>query len=92
MSLIKEEHLSKELGKLDGWIYGDRSITKTYSFTTYMDSISFINRLAGEAEKNNHHPDMVVGWCKVVVAFTSHEKGGVTKECVIMAKRSDSVY
>ena len=45
-----------------------------------------------EAEKTNHHPDMIVGWCKVVVTFTSHDKGGVTEQCIMMAKKSDSVY
>ena len=52
----------------------------------YMDGINFINRLAVEAEKTNHHPDMIVGWCKVVVTFTSHDKGGVTEQCIMMAK------
>jgi len=27
-----------------------------------------------------------------VVTFTSHDKGGVTEQCIMMAKKSDSVY
>ena len=43
------------------------------------------------AEENNHHPDMVVGWCKIDVAFTSHDQGGVTTACLDMAKRTELV-
>ena len=92
MSLIEEKKMNEELGKIAGWAFNNKSISKTYSFNSYMDGINFINRLAVEAEKTNHHPDMIVGWCKVVVTFTSHDKGGVTEQCIIMAKKSDSVY
>tara|TARA_Y100001970_G_scaffold266804_1_gene355970 strand:- start:247 stop:420 length:174 start_codon:yes stop_codon:yes gene_type:complete len=56
-----------------------------------MESIEFIYRLAKKAEEANHHPDMVVGWCKIDLGFTSHDKGGVTKTCVEMAKQADAV-
>ena len=92
MSLIEEKNMNEVLGKMNGWTFNNKSIRKTYSFTSYMDGINFINRLAVEAEKTNHHPDMIVGWCKVVVTFTSHDKGGVTEQCIMMAKKSDSVY
>ena len=83
MSLIEEKNMNEELGRIDGWTFNNKSISKTYSFTSYMDGINFINRLAVEAEKTNHHPDMIVGWCKIVVTFTSHDKGGVTEQCII---------
>jgi 4a-hydroxytetrahydrobiopterin dehydratase len=54
-----------------------------------MESIAFINRLAEIAEEANHHPDMVVGWCRIDVAFTSHDQGGVTLACIEMAKKAN---
>ena len=44
-----------------------------------MKSIEFINELAKVAERLNHHPDMVVGWCKIDIYFTSHDLGGVSE-------------
>ena len=64
---------------------------KRFSFGSYMDSIEFINFLAKQAELNNHHPDMIVGWCKIKVSFTSHDKGGITNQCVEMAKYADYI-
>ena len=49
MSLIEEKNMIEELGKIDGWTFNNKSISKTYSFTSYMDGINFINRLAVEA-------------------------------------------
>ena len=61
MSLLSNTEIQNGLSDLDGWEYLDSSIKKTFSFDTYMDSITFINLLAKEAEIANHHPDMVVG-------------------------------
>ena len=50
-----------------------------------------INSLAKMAEERGHHPDLVVGYCKVFVEFTSHDLGGVSEECMNMAKYIDSI-
>ena len=91
MSLLTDEQIDDALIELNGWKHQNGSISKTITFDSYMESIGFINRLAEKAEELNHHPDMVVGWCKVNLVFTSHDKGGVTAECIEMAKRADSV-
>jgi 4a-hydroxytetrahydrobiopterin dehydratase len=79
------------LMSLKGWVFEDNTIYKEYTFKNYMDSIRFIQVLAKEAEKKNHHPDMIVGWCKIKVSFTSHDKGGVTEECIAMAKVAEKI-
>ena len=91
MSLLSNTEIQKGISDLDGWEYVDGSIKKTFSFDTYMDSISFINLLAKKAEIENHHPDMYVGWCKINIIFTSHDQGGVTAACIKMAKQTDSI-
>ena len=92
MSLINDSDMKNLLKSLEGWKYNEGSIKKTFSFDTYMDSIKFINLLAEEAEKANHHPDLSVGWCEIDVEFTSHEQGGVAMSCLDMAKKADSVF
>ena len=74
---------------MDGWVYANNTLSKHLKFQTYMESISFINKIAEKADQLNHHPDMKVGYCKIVVDFTSHDLGGVTKGCIQMAKYID---
>ena len=52
----------------------------------------YINLVAEKAEENNHHPDLVVGWCKISLVFTSHDLGGVTQLCIKMAKEAEKIF
>ena len=87
--LLSDKDINSELGKLNDWSYDGVKISKEIRFKNYMDSIDMINLIAKEAERANHHPDMKVGYCKIVVDFTSHDLGGVTKGCIQMAKYID---
>ena len=91
MSLLSNEQINHELNELNGWVFKDDVITKTYSFDTYMDGIGFVIRLAEKAEEVNHHPEIQVGWCTVSVSFTSHDMGGVTTACVSMAQATEKL-
>ena len=91
MSCLSNSDIQYAISDLNGWEFKNNAIHKIFIFESYLKSIAFINRLAEIAEENNHHPDMVVGWCKIDVAFTSHDQGGVTTACIDMAKKSESV-
>ena len=91
MSCLSNSDIQYAISDLNGWEFKNNAIHKMFTFESYLNSIAFINRLAEIAEENNHHPDMVVGWCKIDVAFTSHDQGGVTTACIDMAKKAESV-
>lgn len=86
MSKLDQNQINEALKSLDGWIYENNAIRKEISFQAYMEGIDFVNRLAEKAEEKNHHPDLEVGWCRIVVTFTSHDSGGVTERDVTMAQ------
>ena len=92
MSLLSNIKVNKQLKVLNGWSLEKNAIKKEYIFGSYMDSIHFINLLAKKAEKNNHHPDMKVGWCKITLFFTSHDLGGVTVLCLRMAEEAEKIF
>ena len=82
MSCLSNSEIQYAISDLNGWEFKNNAIHKIFTFESYLISIAFINRLAEIAEEKNHHPDMVVGWCKIDVAFTSHDQGGVTTACI----------
>ena len=92
MSLLSNVEANKQLKLLDGWNLDSNAIKKEYIFDSYMKSIRFINLLAEKAEKNNHHPDLVVGWRKINLVFTSHDLGGVTQLCIKMAQEAEKIF
>ena len=89
--LISPDEIKKSLSS-HGWEYVTKKISKSYKFSAYMDGIEFIQNIAELAEINNHHPDMMIGWCRVDVNITSHDKGGVTTKCVNLATGIDHIY
>ncbi|MFL3007023.1 MAG: 4a-hydroxytetrahydrobiopterin dehydratase [Candidatus Neomarinimicrobiota bacterium] len=92
MHLLTKDEVKKQLKTLENWKYQHQSIKRKYVFNTYMESIQYINLLAEKAEENNHHPDLVVGWCKISLVFTSHDIGGVTQLCIKMAKEAEKIF
>ena len=82
--LISPDEINKSLSNY-GWEYVEKKIFKSYKFNTYMEGIDFVQKIAVLAERHNHHPDIIIGWCKVNVAIISHDMGGVTTKCINLA-------
>ena len=91
MPKLTREEIRQILTELPGWVFTEDQIEKEFTFSTYMAGIEFVNRLAAKAEEHNHHPDLEVGWCRVKVAFTSHDTGGVTERDVKMATAAEQI-
>lgn len=72
------EDLDAALSLLPGWVMEGREIVKTYTFSTYLNGIDFVNSVAQQAEAMDHHPDLMVGWRRVTVRLTTHSAGGIT--------------
>jgi 4a-hydroxytetrahydrobiopterin dehydratase len=56
-----------------------------------MSGIRFVDSLAELAETEDHHPDLEVGYGRVVVRFTTHFKGGVTEKDFNLAQGTDAL-
>lgn len=75
------------VARLPGWAcLGDR-IEKTFRFPDYAATMAFVNAVAGLAEHAGHHPDLGVHYGRCVVAWTTHDAGGVTKNDIVCAAR-----
>ena len=92
MSLLSIDQINKSLKKINQWKFNDNMISSSFKFPSYMSGINFVHSLALISEKENHHPDILVGWCEVNVAFTSHDLGGVTDKCVKMAELTSKLF
>lgn len=76
---------------LKQWVYESSSIKRNFEFKTFMDALSFINTVALEVKKVNHHPDWSNSYNKVSISLTTHSAGGVTQLDLDLAKTIDSV-
>ena len=93
MPHLSEQELQAALEKLPEWSFDadKKLIQKTFVFKGYYQVMAFVNAIAWMAHQEKHHPDLMVGYNRVVVQYTTHEAGGVTKNDIICAKRVESI-
>ena len=89
--LLSKKDIRSNLSSINGWVFEDDKIKRVVQFDTYMASIDFINSIANKAEQINHHPDIIIGYCKVLIELTSHDLGGVTTDCFKIATYVNSI-
>ena len=93
----KREKLSDEavlafVAAHPGWSrQGDR-LERTFAFADWAHAISFAVTVAVVAEKRDHHPELVVSWGKVTVAWWTHDRGGITGVDAEMAEATDLAF
>ncbi len=77
--LLSDAEIAARLKALKGWKQEGKFIVKVFEFKEFMDAIGFVNRVAGVAEKEEHHPDMHVRFTTVTLSVQTHSEGGVTE-------------
>lgn len=88
---LADAELRTHLAHLDGWALEGNRIAKTYRFGGYAETIGFVNAVAWIAQRLDHHPDLVVGYDRCVVAWSTHDAQGVTLNDCIAAARTEQL-
>jgi len=86
LSLVEAE---RQIKSLDGWTLEGDAIKKRYTFKTFPDAIAFVDRLAQEAERVDHHPDILINYRRVTLTYSTHDEGGLTDKDFAGAAAAD---
>ena len=86
----KAEDMLKEI---KGWsLSADaKKISKEFTFKNFLEAMHFANTVAQVAEAEGHHPDLHIGWGKVVVETSTHSIGGLSENDFILAAKIEQV-
>jgi 4a-hydroxytetrahydrobiopterin dehydratase len=82
---LSDLEIQRALGALPGWSRRGDVLVKTYALRTFPEAISLVNRVADEAERANHHPDIDIRYNKVVFTLSTHDAGGITQKDLDLA-------
>jgi 4a-hydroxytetrahydrobiopterin dehydratase len=66
-----------------------KSIRKQFSFKNFYHTMAFANAIAYIANKENHHPDLKLGYNYCEVLFTTHAINGLSENDFICAAKID---
>ncbi|MCM8811563.1 MAG: 4a-hydroxytetrahydrobiopterin dehydratase [Candidatus Omnitrophica bacterium] len=87
---LSGEAVAALLREIPGWEQTGGRITKTYKFKEFMEAIRFVNKVAGCAESQDHHPGILILYNKVTLTLSTHSAGGLTPKDFQLAKTIDS--
>ena len=89
MTLAQASHFLKEL---PGWEFSGGRIRRTFRFEDYHEAMAFVNATAWISHREDHHPDIELGYSQVTVAYMTHAIKGISENDFICAARIDALF
>lgn len=80
------------LKQLKGWTLENGKLVKLCPFGNYHHTMAFVNALAWVSHREDHHPELEVGYNKVRVAYWTHAVGGLSENDFICAAKCDALF
>ena len=89
---LSQDEIDAALKELEGWEFEDDQLATSYEFEDFPSAVSFIVRIAFEAEAMNHHPEIFNVYNQVDIALSTHDAGGkVTAMDVELARKIEAL-
>jgi 4a-hydroxytetrahydrobiopterin dehydratase len=76
----------------EGWTIENGKLVKVYPFKNYYETMAFVNALAWISHREDHHPDLEVGYNKCKVAYMTHDVGGLSEKDYACAAKADALF
>ena len=92
---ISEKH--KYQKKVDGWNLSINEkkiyfLEKKFTFTNFINSQNFVNKVGEISETESHHPDISFGWGYAKIIITTHAIEGLSENDFILAAKIDQIF
>ena len=89
---LSPEQVRPMLKGLAGWSQEGKAIAKTYRFKNYFETMAFVNAAAWISHREDHHPDMLVGYNQCRVTYITHAIDGLSENDFICAAKLDALF
>lgn len=91
-----DAEIAQALALLADWTLDGSRLVRTFRFADYHQTIDFVNAIAEVIHREDHHPELVVGYNRCTVKYDTHSvnggKGGLSDNDFICAAKIDDVY
>ena len=89
---LTSKEASELLSQLDGWLLTDKIISKSFAFKDYYQTMAFVNATAWISHREDHHPDITVGYNQCRIEYTTHAINGLSENDFICAAKIDTLF
>lgn len=93
VSALSAAEADQLLMQIEGWQLDEqvKTIHKNFEFKNFHETMAFVNAIAWMAHRENHHPDLEVGYKHCLVRYTTHAVGGLSENDFICAAKVDAL-
>ena len=91
-SLLTENDINSHLKEISSeWQLASdsKSISRTFKFKNYYDTMAFVNVIAMVAHQQDHHPEITITYNTCRVEFSTHSVDGLSMNDFICAAKVD---
>ncbi len=92
---LDHESLTKWLESHPGWekarVGEQEAVARTFKLPDFSSALGLVVRVGLAAEKNDHHPDIELGWGRARFVWTTHDQKGVTSLDTELAETTDKL-
>jgi 4a-hydroxytetrahydrobiopterin dehydratase len=92
VSPLTADEVARLLKQLQGWSLENGMISKTFDFKNYYQATAFVNATAWVSHREDHHPDIVLGYNKCRVSYVTHAINGLSQNDFICAAKLDALF
>ena len=92
VSPLTADEAARLLAQLHGWEHTGGVIAKTYAFKNYYQTLAFVNAAAWISHREDHHPDIMVGYNQCRVSYVTHAINGLSENDFICAAKLDALF
>lgn len=92
---LTEAEVATLLPRIPGWAVIERNggprLRRVFRFPDFAAVLAFTLRVGAAAEAEGHHPAVLTEWGKATVTWWTHTIGGLHRNDVVMAAKTDAI-
>jgi 4a-hydroxytetrahydrobiopterin dehydratase len=89
MAKLTSPEIDTRMKAMTGWTRDGDAIHKQFTFAGFPEAVAFVDRIAPEAERADHHPDILINYKRVTLTYSTHSEGGLTDKDFAGAAMAD---
>jgi len=89
---LTEAEIQANLAQLVGWEVVQGELVKRFAFKNYYETMAFVNAAAWVSHREDHHPDIELGYNQCRLRYITHDIGGLSENDFICAAKMDALF
>jgi len=83
--------VATHLPEVPQWAVVDGALERSFSFADFHHTMAFVNAVAWIAHREDHHPELSVGYRHCELRYCTHDAGGLSIKDFICAAHVDAL-